>query len=393
MNKASDTGRFRYLRWVGTLAVVAGFLGAAGTILVSIGYFGTDGIRDLWFLLLPWVAVITFGFLARFLTGARSTGASIALAVIGASLAGPALLSAAARLRWLNNPELWPAPSQGPTDISTSTAEWLLAAGLSVIVIAAILLGITVWIPVARVATIPGSRVARTPYRIEVLAVLYAMILVAFAFAPSSWSTAGTYSSLTQAALVLSWLIPLTLVLGISLRTSGIGSIWAVTGLGVVVLVEPAFRLIGLAVWSSLNWTSASEWWYLDQGLAFGSGLIVTLASPWLILPTLALIVVVLLWNSQPAPVDGPYCRSTPTSAPLDAWSGVAFVLAFIPLIAFPALILGHISYERITSSDKPLRGRLLAATAITLGTLNVFVLLVVGRGSIDSIGDLWIWG
>ena len=388
-----DPRRFAHVRWVGTLAVVAGFVAITGTVMVSIGYFGTGSVRSVWLELLPWIVIILFGFLARFLRGQRATGAAIGLAVIGVLVAGPSIIGNLARLRWLNDADLWPVAAGTPTDISPTTAEWLLAVGLLLIVIASIMVAISSWIPVSRSALIPGIRIPRSPYRIEVLALLFVFVIVAVATASDAWSSFGTYSTFTKTALLLSWLIPLTLVLGFTLRSSGMGSLWAVAALGIAVIAEPAARSLALSVWSGLGWTNAEDWWYQEQAWAMGRGLAPGLASATLILPVIVLIAVVILWNAQPAAIDGPYVRTTPASAPLDPWAGVAFVLAFIPLIALPALILGHISYERIAASDRPVRGRVLAATAITIGIVSVTALALFITGDITSLDDVWILG
>jgi len=384
---------FNHLRWTGSLAVVGGSIGAAGTVAVSVGYYGTGSIRGSWLSMMPWIVVIVFGLLIRFLRGPRSGGASLGLAVLGSLLVGPAFVSGAARLRWINDPDIWPATGDAPPGIPASTAEWLVIGGLVAILLASLLVGISCWIPVARTSTLPGRLVPRSPYRIEVLALLFVLALVALATAPDNSVGAGTYGSFTGIAILLAWLVPLSLVLGLGLRSSGLGSLWIAGGLAIAVIAEPLIRSLGLIVWSGLGWNDAPDFWYQERAFATGSDLFPTLASAWLILPSLAIIAAVLLWNANPGLMEGPYSRQTPLSAPLDPWSGVSFTLAFIPLISVPALVLGHISYERIVSSDRPLRGRMLASAAIALGILNIAVVVLLASGALASLDDIWIGG
>jgi len=389
----STAGRFVRLRWTGSVAVVGGALGTAGTITVSVGYFGIESIRGSWLSVLPWLVVITFGLLIRFLRGPRSGGASMGLAVVGSFLIGPAFVASAARLRWINDPAIWPSPSAPPSGIPASVAEWLAIGGLVAILLASLLVGISSWVPIARASMRSGRLVPRSPYRVEVLAILLVFVLVALATSSDISLSAGTYGSFTTTALLLSWLIPFTLVLGLGLRSSGLGSMWIAAGLAIAVVAEPIARSVGLGVWSGFGWSGAPDIWYQQDAFATSSDLLPTLASAWLIVPSLAIIAVVLLWNASSGLSEGPYSRATPLSSPLDPWAGVAFTLAFIPLISIPALILGHISYERIVSSDRPLRGRLLAGAAITLGILNIAAVALFATGTLTSVDDIWIGG
>lgn len=385
--------RFSHLRWTGTLAVVGGAFGLVGTLTISVGYFGTGSLRGAWLLALPWLVIMVFGFLVRFLRGARSAGASLGLAVLGAVVVGPVFVSAAGRLRWIDDPGLWPTPIGFSTNVSDSAAEWLLRGGLVLVVIAAFLVGISCWIPVARTTTIPGSQMPRSPYRIEVLALVFVLVLVALSTSTSDLTFFGTYASVAQLAILLSWIVPLSLVLGLSLRSNGLGSLWVAAGLGIAVVAEPVVRSIGLAVFSGLNWTDAADSWYQESVFAVGNGLISTAANGWIILPSIVIIVVIALWNASGSLVEGPSSRETPISAPLDPWAGTAFVLAFIPLISVPALALGHISYERVVASDKPLRGRVLAATAIVLSLFNIAAVVLIATGAVSVFNDIWIGG
>lgn len=393
MAEISIVGRFDHLRWTGTVAVVGGALGAAGTITTSVGYFGIESIRGSWLSILPWLLVVTFGLLIRFLRGPRSGGASMGLAVLGSFLIGPAFVAGAARIRWINDPDIWPSPGAPPSGISASVAEWLVIGGLVATLLASLLVAISSWIPIARASMLPGRLVPRSPYRIEVLALLLVFVLVALATSSDLSLSAGTYGSFTTTAILFSWLIPLTLVLGLGLRSSGLGSLWIAAALAIAVVAEPIARSVGLGVWSGVGWSDAPDTWYQQGAFATGSDLLPTLASAWLMVPSLAIIVVVLLWNASGGLAEGPYSRATPLSSPLDPWAGVAFTLAFIPLISIPALILGHVSYERIVSSDRPMRGRLLAGAAITLGILNMAGVALFATGTLTSLDDIWVGG
>ena len=386
------SSHFRHIRWTGTLGVVAGFTGAAGTLAIGFGYFGSSSLRAAWLSLLPWAVVIAFGFLTRFLKGNNSRGASFGLAVSAAAIAGPAFLAAAAGLRWLDSPDQWPTPLFVVSILSSTAESWLVGIGLVSVLIAALGLVVVMWIPTKRAASIAAGLLAKSAYRIEIATLIFILTVVALATASQNWSSAGTYSNLTSTALTLSWLIPLTLILALTLRSAGSGSLWVAAGLGIVFVLEPAIRSLGLGIWSGLGWTSTGDTWYQSQALSNASALIPTLSVAWTIVPIAAIIAVIILWNSQPPIREYPARGRITATAPLDPWAGTAFVLAFVPLLFIPAIILGHLSYERIIGAERPVRGRLLAGAAIVFGIINIFSLVLFFGGALPTLSALWSW-
>lgn len=384
---------FGRIRHTGTYAIVAGFLGIVSSTSVALGYFGASGLTAVWIDFIPWVFVITFGYLVRFLSGERSAGASIGLAVFGSMIAGPTIVSSAGRLRWLGEPTLWPNPSGNNPDFSEAWANTLVGVGSSLLLISAVLLGITIVAPVIRLITIRGRQIARSAFRIEVLVLLFLFAVSASLTADSAFKGLGTYSSLSALSLTLSWVIPIVLVLSLALRTTGVGSIWAIAGLALAMIVEPMLRTVFVLLTEQISWLADYGDWYQQVALSTFTGLSPSLVSIWALIATIALITVVLVWNAQsPLPV---VVRELPVSAeaPLDPWAGTAFILAFVPLLSIPAILLGHISYERIVSTEEPLRGRIVSATAIVIAILNTLWPIILLQQSLASATGFWIGG
>jgi len=393
MTALMPSAPFRRIRHTGTYAIVAGFLGTASSIAIALGYFGVTGLSRVWIDFIPWLIVIAFGYSVRFLSGERSAGASIGLAVFGSMIAGPTIVSSAARLRWLGEPTLWPNPSVNNPDFSELVANILVGIGSATLLIAAVLLGISIATPIIRLISVRGAQVPRSAFRIEVLVLLFMFVAAASFTADSVFKGLGTYSSFSALSITLSWVIPLVLVMSLALRSTGVGSLWAIGGLALVLILEPFVRTVFVLITEQVSWLADSGNWYEGVTLSTATGLSPNLVSAWALIPTFALIILVLVWNAQPPlPV---VVRELPVSAeaPLDPWAGTAFILAFVPLLSIPAILIGHISYERIVSTEEPRRGRIVSATAIVIAILNALWPLILLQQSLALATGFWTGG
>lgn len=389
-----DAARIPSVRWVGTWAVVASGLAIAGSVAELAFRFGFDALTSTVWDVLPWLTILVFALLARLLPGAQSLGSALGVAVLGSLVAGPQLVTALVR---------WALVVGSDAPVTEAMSPEVLHAGLALQTAASLMLLVAVIVPVARICVLDGSGVPRSPFRVEVLALIAVLVLTALATVGSltdewaylayAWTEApGWIDSLGGLGALLAWLVPLALVLALSLRSSGSASLWVVGALLVGVLLEPLLRaLISAVVGGSAGDTLGLASFAAPDGPVLSRGLAVAPSSVAIVLPSVLIALVVLLWNTRPAaprhPSGGP-----PPSAPLDTWAAVAFLLSFlsvIPLIAIPAIILGHTSYEGIVARGEVQRGRLMAAAAIVVAILLASLVILIPAGGLALSNDL----
>lgn len=388
-------GELRGVRWTGTLAITAGVLAVVAIDVTSLAYLGLAGFWASWINTLPWVGVILFGLGVRYLSGVRSAAASLGLAVLGAVLVGPTVLAAGARLKWWQNAEVWPSPSpiSGSARFPEDLANALIGVGSGLLIVASVLVAVAAWIPVSRVVRIPGSSLPQTPFRIESLTIIFLIFIVGTASANFEWSFVGAYAQVTTYALLFSWLIPLTVVLSLSLRSSGLGSVGVIVGLVTVFILEPLLRRLSLAFYEGSDLLSATSWWYQEPGVSADSGMTPLAVGQGIAVPVVFLTLLVLLWNSQ-TPPDVPASKSPTTyAAPIEPWAGVSVILAAIPPFSIAAVVLAHMSYERVLASQEAFRGRILAAFAIVLGMLVTSIPILAYFGVLANFERFWSIG
>jgi len=99
-----------------------------------------------------------------------------------------------------------------------------------------------------------------------------------------------------------------------------------------------------------------------------------------LILIAVALLVVTLAWVSSPPRIVHPDRPTATTASPVNGTAVVAFVLAWLPPTAVPAIVLGHIAYDNVHSTLGAQRGAGLARTAILIGYASL------------ALGVFWVW-
>ena len=94
--------------------------------------------------------------------------------------------------------------------------------------------------------------------------------------------------------------------------------------------------------------------------------------SPLVIIPSSALLLVTLWWAlSHHASVE---CArvTAPAGSPVSGLAVSAFVLAWIPLTCLPAIVLGHMAYDQVSTSEVQQRGIGLARWSIVLAYLTL---------------------
>lgn len=332
--------------------VIASALGLVGSVLLPMA----DGsaplsavVEDAWLVPVAWLVLValSIGGLVGGRVLASATAVVASAFVLGEVVAAATTLAPIVR-----------RPFDRAVDVSLGTA-WA-DDGQAVIALALVLVGgiaALAWVARFVAADLRASgRVDRSPYRIEVL-VLIAVMTVA--------ATLGALGSTDATVSILVTALPLATVLVLLLRQPGATTMGVALGLAIASVL---LALVGAAVGGSqyrpgLLVAPGSE-----------SGTYVSAAV------ALLLIVVIVLWNLGVPEVDAASQQGAPGDT-LDPWAGVAFILAFIPLLSIPAVILGHLSYERLRRSEHLGRGRLVAGAAIVIGLANVFAIVLVWTG------------
>lgn len=350
----------RWIAWLFAWSAVAAFIGG---VLTGIAQQGLANIPGALVDQLPWIAIIALALTAARMAAAGGTALALAAATVTAATAGPALVSALLRFDWVlddNSPRF--------TDVEDATAEYASAisiAGSIIIMVAATMALVALVIAIARLSAIPLTAIARTPFRIEVLGSLIAMALASLAqFASVQADLSFEDLGISTVVRWLSWIVPLLVLLTLSLRWPGFQSIWIVGALALTFIALPAVSgVLG----------------NVDLDLALNA---------FMALPVAIVALIVVWWNAVPQPARRSPGGIEPSWA-LEPWSGVAFVLAFVPLFVLPAIVLGHIAYERIEALGSTQRGRLIAASAILLAFINATAAALFAAGALGSVGSL----
>jgi len=338
-------------RWHGVLGTVAAAAALVGIVLGGVvsGDAGSATISQA-----PWELWIGFGALAvcvLALRGVQALAAADALGVAAAWLCVPTLFLNVQALPGTIQRLLRQAPGEDMGGL------WI-TLGLLVLGVGAGVLGIIIMFSDWRRWSSPRTAdLPRSPFRVEVL-----VLVGAFAVLVGLQGVMDLIPGRVNTAWVLAFVVPVTVSLAFALRRSGWGSVWVAGALAAVVFVD-VVRLLGHS--ESQGWSTSSLGW-----------------ADVLLVP---LIAVLMLWNASKRPpvvqVDG-----REMAEPLHSWAGVAFILAFVPLLSIPAIIIGHVAYEQVVASSRISRGRIFAAAAIVIGLLNLFIVIAVYFGLLSLV-------
>lgn len=367
-----------------------GLFGLLGTsIALLLGqvlhvYYGSqaDGPRDGWMLTLPWLIVVVI------LAVAIAVGPRLRLALISAAivillkLALPFLVTYMpgkdkAHPIWLGGgfPD-----GEWIDSIASATAFPVWAGDL--------LLWFGAWAVLAfTIVTFLGlrslllARASTASFSIDMTVLLVVFFFISISSVGSviygslfgSFAELATSSSLFLQLLLLTWLLPVTLWLAFTGRQGGAVALGSTAGLVAVLLVIPALlnQLVDLLFDGS------------SGGLVFADGGISDVVPAYElidrvgILPAAGVVAVVMFiialwWGLGTHSGGNPVRALGTTQSPVNSLSVVAFVLAWIPLTAIPAVVLAHMSYDQVVDGDTAQRGIGLSRWAIVLGYLSL---------------------
>lgn len=362
-------------------------LGAASLVLIGGQYLrlasATVGpnYRAGLALLLPWLVLLIVAVLVALTSGALRLALVAGGGAIAMAFAAPFVVD---RLQGFGPVEVvWVARGESPLDLVRSIANgdviqlmiarWLMLAGMLILLAFAVAV---LW----QLRDLLLGPAARAGFGIDTTVLLVAFTIAALATGSGGAERAGL-SSITgllddQWALnvrLLAWLLPLVIWMALNCRQGGALGLGAATGLVVAMLVMPAaIDVIGknlgdgsgsyavavgdspleLAPYEALDWTGA---------------------KPVLGVIALVLLLVALWWavGVQSSRTQRPIAADT--GSPTNWLAVLAFCLAWIPLTAIPAIVLGHMAFDQVSESSTSQRGLGLARWAIILGYLTVF--------------------
>lgn len=347
--------------WAAGLLAWGAGLALPGSVLMSVALLGTSDIAGHLIDELPWIVVLVLAVVGWAMGARRGTPITAAAAVLGAFIAGPLVVRA---VLWLDLG--FDEERSGlflDQELGSDVARPLAIAGGAVSLIAALLAVAGLVIAIRRFASVPVGATARSPFRIEAIGAVIVLVIAAVAQLATEVSGIGDLDA--QAWVTwLSWLVPLALLLSLGLRRPGALSLWIIGGLLIAVVVEPLVQV------------------FIDRPGAPSLGTAAFLAAP-----SLLLALVIVWWNATMQPERRSPGNSVVT-APLEPWAGVAFVLSCVPVLFLPAIVLGHISYERIEASGTAYRGRILAAAAILLSFISLALVALFATGSLSTARD-----
>ena len=339
-------------RWTGVLAVIIAVSALiAGRVQDASGSERITVPPLAWAPWELWLAIGVLGVCVLALRGVRALAAADALAVACA---------------WVCVIPVFSGVAQAPRVIQTiQHVEGLPDRGAQWVTLVVLLIGIAVGIlgviimaaAWRRWATLNSAALPRSPFRVEALVLIGAFAVVALV-----QGVGDLVSGADSVAWIVAFIVPVSLTLALSLRRSGWGSIW-IAGLLSLLVVDDVVRLLLASELDFYRFTPMSQGW----------------ANLLLI----ALIIVVLLWNSV-RPATRTSATDGTLESPLDPWSAGAFVLAFVPLLSIPAVVLGHLSYEQTMGTSAMARSRLLAGAAIVIGMVNVIAIIALYFGIIE---------
>lgn len=362
-----------------------GLLGASIALLLGQllhVYYGSvsDGPRDGWVLLLPWAVAVAL-FTVALLVGPRlRLGLMAAGIVILLRLALPFLVTLLPGQQ--NTHAIWTSRFPDPDwldSIADGSAFAIRAGDLLLWFAALAALGFTV-VTIVGLKDLLLNRASTASFSIDmtVLLVLFFLVTVSsfgsvvFGDYFSSVGDLATSSSLWLQVLLLVWLVPLTLWLALTGRQGGVIALGSASGLVAALLVIPAtMNLLVDVVFGG----SSGRLVFSDGGI--GSELSsYELLDRVGILPAAAVVAVIMLiialWWSLGTHSGGNPARALGTTAsPVNSLSVVAFVLAWFPFTAIPAVVLGHMAYDQVVDGDAAQRGIGLSRWAIVLGYLS----------------------
>ena len=346
-----------------------------------------SGPRDGFVQLIPWVLTtvllaVGLGFGKKFRLGLVSTATVILL-----HLAMPYLLRLQPGLDyyshtvWIDTtyPDTeWINGIADKSNTLISVGDWLIYLGTFAVIfsVASVFFGLK---------SVILSRPPKASFSIDM------MLLVVIFFGSVVWSINNAFeidylqaSNFSLGIWELLWLLPLMIWLAFTCRQGGVIAIGSATGLVTTFLVIPF--LMNLIVSVFLGGSSATTV-FADGELSsynsdaynvlnpFGSMTAVSIVS-------VGILLIALWWSYGNFSKADPAKSLATTSSSINSLSVVAFLLAWIPLTAIPANVIGHMAYDQVVDGKEPQRGIGLSRWAIILS----YISLTAGAIAIFSI-------
>lgn len=367
------------------LVGMLGLLGASIALLlgqVLHVYYGSvsDGPRDGWVQLLPWAVAVALFVTALFVGARLRLGLMAAGVVVLLRLAVPLLVTLLPGQD--NTHAIWTTKFPDPewvASIADGSAFAIRAGDLLMWFAALATLGFTV-VTVLGLRDLLLARASTASFSLDmtVLIVVFFLVTVSsfgsvvFGNYFTSLGDLATASSLWLQVLLLIWLIPLTLWLALTSRQGGAIALGSASGLVAAMLVIPvAMNLLVDVVFDGSS-----------GRIVFSSGEIGSDVSSYElldrvgILPAAAGIAVVMLiiclwWGLSTHTGERPSRPRATTASPVNSLSVVAFILAWFPFTAIPAVVLGHMAYDHVVDGPTAQRGIGLSRWAIVLGYVS----------------------
>ncbi|CAB4925479.1 MAG: hypothetical protein F2836_02170 [Actinobacteria bacterium] len=389
LNSIRDSQSLVVPRRVGVLIVWGAVIGLLGTLTSDIAGFGLVNLRVTWLDLVPWVALVAMGAIAALASIRWGSALIEGAALLASAFVGPSLVISIVELDWAlksSGDSLTLVAFDDPTEAFSRVLQIIggclvIVSGIAVLAaVAAVLL---------RQARVRPDQIPKTPFRLEALGatLAFATVAIVTVLAVGAGSFPRDMSATFWVGWI-SWFVPVTLALALGLRRSGLGSMWVAAAALFVFVLEPIVRTLALNAFEGLGWVGDMSGWMQPSWLLASRSAAPIETTQAIMLPVLAIAAIVLLWNSTPqqAPrAEGRY----ELAAPLEPWAATALVLSFVPILSVPAIVLGHVSYERIAALGVAYRGRMIAATAIILGILNLTIVFLFFAGALQSVTTL----
>lgn len=385
---------YLFLSLIGLL--VASVILLAGQILHIVAGSMGGGPYDGWIQIIPWlitIIVLTSALIARAKMQLGLASAGVVLLLHNALpglyywLPGASNWSHLVWIEAYGDPDIvWLRAIAEQSLVAIWFGDLLLWFGALAVLVATVLLALSL----RSLLLAPAQKVSFTIDMTFLTTLLFVAII-----ASANMAFFGSYSGSadwlgTDFWLLVSWLvgtIPLIIWVALTVRQGGITAIGSASGLVSTFLIIPNLMNFISDLFpggSSANyvyiWSDGSQTEVNPIGQAYdafnSSGFSASAAG------VSALILLVALWWSLGSFTEARATRLlATTSSPVNSLSVLAFSLSWLPLTAIPANILGHMSYDQVTSGDEPQRGIGLARWAIVIS----YVSLVAGAFFINN--------
>lgn len=367
---------------IAAFAVSAALLVTAATVR-NLPAASSDAPPDHLVQLLPSALLVVVLVVALFAGSRLRLGLTAFAVAVAVRFAGPALVDS---IPSVGIPDVvWTSENQGGyvwvNEIFAGTNETVRIGGIAVVAATVLIVLCVIWLglvlrPVLAAPALRSSFGIDTTLLILVFAIGGALSWTSSYganFEPLDPFAAFESGDLWVLTRTIVWLLPITLWLAFTCRRGGALAVGATAG---------AFTAVALIPWSMdrlAELLGGPRSGFAFEGSVDPVGVVsgyeafdVLGTSPLVIIPSAVLLLVTLWWAlSHHASVERSRVTA-PAGSPVSGLAVLAFVLAWIPLTCLPAIVLGHMAYDQVTTSEVPQRGIGLARWSIVLAYLTL---------------------